>query len=210
MKPSSKTEWIDIVLTAIGTLGIVAIFAPFDWGVSPLSAAFMGAELTPYAVPFVLAIPTAVTSAAGIAKHRVTRREQMLCYALSALSATATFWGVVTTVIALLNGEQPLVVWIIPDAIAVATLTAGFFLTSRLAQRQTPSAPSHIVAMQVPFIANALMLFAACSFSTSGSLMVPRLDFGAYLTLVACTAYAVQMRRAFARDTGALSMAEGQ
>jgi hypothetical protein len=167
-----------MALTAVGVLGVIAIFLPFAWSTTPREALFdevlWRLALPAFLPPFVL-----LASIRWLMPGGLSRLERIACHVLTvaALAAMAlTFLEV--------RGPPPrLNEWIsLLGPLLVLVFGAGVYLRNPRTGRGTPYSP--ILLLQVVYIANAILVLAG---------FFPDWQMGAYCVLVTTMAYAIQI-----------------
>jgi hypothetical protein len=170
--------------TVIGAAGIVALFLPFAYDYSPVRAMFFDdwfAEVWPLGAPFFLSIPVTLASARLILFGPLSRVERLAAYASSVAAAAVTIWLVMTWV----SSDSSLLVtdWI-AVAVPLTTLAAGGAMLVHLRRNPRWEVANPILAMQLAYLANALM----CFIMFSGNLQV-----GAFAAVATTVAYVLQV-----------------
>ena len=188
-----KPARIDIGLTVVGLLAVAAIFVPFAFNIIP-GWQLLHLNLSPVmllvAVPFLLSMPIAGASALWLVHGRLSRFARIALYRAAAISAGMTLGWIVCAFsfdrTASQRDWQFLFAFVGIPAVAFGV---GLFLTIRHGRRFGATGVNCVVAAQLAFIANALLcLYLAWEVGWQP---------GAYLTVVACLAYAAQIARAF-------------
>lgn len=176
-------------LTAIGAAGIVALFLPFTYDYSPLRAMFFddwAAGAWPLGAPFLLSIPVTLASARLILFGPLSRIERLAAYASSVAAASVIIWWTVTFVstISSLCPRSCLVTdWVIV-ALPLTTLAAGGAMLVHLRRNPRWEVANPIMAMQLAYLANALMCFIGFS---------DTLQVGAFAAVATAVAYVLQV-----------------
>jgi hypothetical protein len=172
-----------LAVAIIGLAGVAAIFLPFTYGTSPLSATFDG--LWQFGVPAMLAILVTVESFRWVVTGRLTRAERIVGY-LAALVAAGCFLSIYLPDG---NGDSAwgpsgfsewfmfLVSWV--------GSAAGVCLLWRNTRTGVPSAANAIAAMQIVYAIVAV--FCIVAFASEGR------QIGAYLVAVTTLVYLVQI-----------------
>lgn len=167
-----------IALTALGSLGLVALFLPFSWGTTPLEALLDG-DLWRLAFPAFLAPFILLASIRWLGTGRLSPPERFACHLLAGAGLAVLLLDYLAV-----RGLPPrLTEWI---SLIAPLLVLGFgawiYLRGRTAGRGTPFGP--ILTLQTVYIANALLVLAG---------FFPEWEVGAYGVLAATMAYAVQI-----------------
>jgi hypothetical protein len=167
------------LLTVVGLTGVVALFLPFTFDESPVSAT--GDGLWQVALPFFLAVPVAATAAHWVIAGSLSRPERIVAYAMSVASAGLT----ILFLTALLDREWPRLVqdWL-AFAATMITMSAGgcLLLRNRVVEQSREFGP--VLAIQAAYLANALL----CLITFLGEWQV-----GAYCVVVTVIAYLLQI-----------------
>jgi len=169
-----------IVLTVVGMAGIVGLFLPFVWDVSPLLViAEAELELWPIAAPGFLSILVFAGSVRWIISGSLSRPERVIGYAMG-LGYVLTYLHFMISSFGL-AGSEVLLQMLTPIPIVLLG-TLGLVRNGRDGTAR-PFNP--VLAMQTAYLANSV--FCLWAFSTDG------LQIGAYLILVASLAYLTQI-----------------
>jgi hypothetical protein len=167
-----------MVLTAIGALGLPALILPFAWDTTPHEALVDG-WLWQLALPASLALLILPASARWIAAGALTQVENAAAY----LAAAAALACIALSYTHIESWPDGVVQWV---AVVGPVLILGFgavaFVRNLRAGR--PRSYSPILALQVVYIANAMLALAS---------FFPYWQVGAYAVVVTIMAYAIQI-----------------
>lgn len=205
MRPNRRATLTDKALTAIGALGIAAIFVPFGRDTGSLYSVLIEETYAVLAAPFILTIPILLANTYWVRAGRLPNVATTLVYAVAALSAGATSWCLGSGFWIVWSDTDPppatLQDWVfllIPTTI----LGAGLSLAVVDAVRSGYRAANPIVAAQMAFMANAALCLAIVWAGFWQTPSIKHWSIGAYLTIATCAAYATQIWRAFERRDG--------
>jgi len=170
-------------LAAGGLTGIVALFLPFTWGVSPVDAA-LSRGFWKIATPFFLSILISGASIRWAVSRSLSRVERWVAYMLSCASAFATLFFVFLPSNPWPSNAQEWGAWGLP----VPVLALGAFAVIRNARFGMLPDLSAVMAMQAAYLANSLFCLVAFWGDWGGGWQI-----GAYFVLVASVIYLVQI-----------------
>jgi len=167
-----------VVLTGVGLVGIVALFLPFTAGTSAHEG-LRHWDMWRLALPAYLSLIILPACARWIVSGTLSGLERMVGYVLAAASVILIF----LSYLQLESWPDGPVRWI---AVVLPALILGFGATilARTPRTGRPGAYRPILALQVVYIANAILALGLC---------FPNLQIGAYGILVTTTAYALQI-----------------
>jgi hypothetical protein len=179
-----------LVLTALGLAGVVALFLPFAFGVTP-PRAWADWGIWQLALPAFLPTVIVVAGVRWVRSGRLSRPEQLIGYVVGAASAIATLAFYLT----IEDWPSDALTWLSLGA-PVVILGFGIRAVARIRQTQEGSEYGPIMALQVAYIANAMLALIAWFHEWQA---------GAYCVLATVVAYALQidlMRHAPSQLTG--------
>ena len=167
-----------LVLTAMGLAGVVALFLPFAWDVTPLGA-LADWGIWQLALPAFLPIVIVVAGARWTRSGRLSRPEHLIWYVVGVASALATLAFYLT----IEGWPSDALEWLALVA-PVVILGFGTMAVARIRKTQAGSEYLPIMALQVAYIANAMLALI--------------LEFqgwraGAYCVLATVVVYALQI-----------------
>jgi len=166
------------LLTTIGGVGLIAVFLPFSWETTPAEAVREG-ELLRLALPAFLPFVILPATIRWLTTGSLSRLGTAVTYAFSV--AAAGMIGLSYLRVDGWPGRAP--EWIALVAPLLVLLFGGGALV-RLRRDGPASTYRPIMAMQVVYIANAMLALAS---------LFPDWQLGAYGVLVTVMAYAFQM-----------------
>lgn len=167
-----------MALTAIGGLGVIALFLPFTWSTTPREALLDGV-LWRLALPAGLAPVILLASIRWLKPAGLSWPERTACHVL----AVAGLAALALTYLAVREPPPRLNEWIsLLGPLLVLGFGAWVYLRNPRAGRGTPFSP--ILVMQVVYIANAILVLAG---------FFPEWQIGAYAVLATTMAYAIQI-----------------
>jgi hypothetical protein len=174
-----------LVLTAVGALGIPAIFLPFAWDESPWSVITDGAELIgAYKVlawPFVLCVPVTAAGVLWLAGGSFSRISRAIAFLLSAVVVVLTL-SLYFTQEMHLDDVQDWVSYSLP----LLSLGLGAAALVRMTKSPNSAARSYapILAMQAAYLPSCLLCLSS---------FVQDLQPGGYCALAVSAAFIVQI-----------------
>jgi len=168
-----------VALTAIGALGIAALFLPFSFGVTPLEA-MTGWKLWQLALPGILPLLILPATAWWLHSGNLPPLVRMMSYVLAAVTALDTL-----SLYRDLPDSAPfdLQGWVLLLG-PIAILAVGAFVLRRVRKTGSTATFAPILALQVTYLAHAML---ACVGE------YPRWEVGVYLVLATMGAYALQI-----------------
>jgi hypothetical protein len=184
---------IQLYLIIAGGIGIIAIFLPFTFNLSPWAAAlasfrgeiFMN-EIWHIALPAFLPVLITIATLRWLIKETLSLSERMIAYVLSATSVC------ITLSLLLKNGwPKEIKDWFI-IVIPVIALVFGIFVLLRNRHNTTLTPFLTIIAMQIAYMVNCLL----CLTGFFGGWQI-----GAYCSLVTVIVYLIQMILVFRNNT---------
>jgi hypothetical protein len=176
MEPQRRST--HIALTTCSALGLLALFLPFSWSTSPYHA-LVDWGLWRLVLPACFPLVTLPVSIRWITAGSLSRVERSIGYMLGALAV-----GMIGLSYAQLDSvPTEAVEWIALIAPLLILLFGGGALARNL-RAGRPKAYSPIMAMQVAYIANAILALASA---------FPDWEVGAYAILATVMAYAIQI-----------------
>jgi hypothetical protein len=173
-----------LAVAIIGLAGVAAIFLPFTYGTSPLSATFDG--LWQFGVPLMLAILVTLGSFRWIVTGRLSRAERLSAYLAALVAAGCILLLSGMFVVSMLTGHggSATIEWVMLAFPLLGSLTGAYLLRKNL-RAGVPDAVNAVAAMQVVYVTVAILSFAV--FGTYGW------QIGAYLVAVTTLVYLVQI-----------------
>ena len=178
-----------LAVAIIGLAGVAAIFLPFTYGTSPLSATFDG--LWQFGVPLMLAILVTLGSFRWIVTGRLSRAERLSAYLAALVAACCILLLPGVFVVSMLTGQgggatRPSggIEWFMFAFPLLGSLVGAYLLRKNL-RAGVPDAVNAVAAMQVVYVTVAILSFAV--FGTYGW------QIGAYLVAVTTLVYLVQI-----------------
>jgi hypothetical protein len=181
-----------VLITALGSAGVLLIFLPFTWSTSPLSAVIRGrsANIWQLGLPFFLAILVTVASIRRLVSGRWSRSETIVDYitALIMMCVTLSLYGRnLGWPIDLANLEWPQSTREqFAMSIPLLSVIIGVPLILRNRRRGLPEGWNAVVSMQIAYFANGLLCLLA---------FIGDWQIGAYLTLFTIMVYLIQISR---------------
>lgn len=167
-----------LVLTAMGLAGVVALFLPFAWGETPLSA-LADWGMWQLALPAFLPLVVVVVGGRWARSGRLSRPEHLIGYVVGAASALATLAFYLT----IEDWPSDALEWLALVA-PVVILGFGTMAVARIRKTQAGSEYLPIMALQVAYIANAMLALI---------LEFQGWQAGAYCVLATVVVYALQI-----------------
>src|ERR1700740_185044 len=148
----NRPKNIHLLLPLLGMLGTIALFLPFTSGNSPAHAAF-DKDLWRLALPFFLSILASAASLRWILSGSLSLPERAIAYLASAAASVMTLSVYLRLGGLPTSAKEWVSSWILP----LATMFLGLCLLIRnsLTGRSREFTP--VMALQVPYIANAVM-----------------------------------------------------
>jgi hypothetical protein len=206
-----KLTRTDTALTIVGLVAVVAIFVPFTGLTSPMNSVWPPSIVWFLGLPFFFAVPISLASAAWLAGRMLPAFARVLLYVMScsmlALTLAYTLSDLFEMIRLQLAPPREPRGWLEPgpptigDWLVVAALLLviglGICITVWHFRKFRDRSFNPVMAMQWSYIANALL---SLTVAWQGVLVEPGIAnwrIGAYLTVVACAAYAAQIVRAF-------------
>jgi hypothetical protein len=177
---------VHLMLTIAGLTGIVSLFLPFTWDVSPMKA-LLDKDFWKLAAPFFLSVLISIASLRWITTGSFGRTLQIIGYGISALSAIVTISFFFTA------GASPseFMEWI-ALSVAVVVLLAGSWLVISKLRKQVAGGYYPLIALQVAYLANCLMCLVLFRPEYS-SLFGFSWQIGAWFSLITAMIYLVQI-----------------
>jgi hypothetical protein len=177
---SSTNIKIQLLLTAIGALGVPAIILPFAFDYSPLAAASIyDLSLWRLSWPFFLPVLVIISTVRWIFLKKYSITEMIVGYIVSAAILCVTFSGYVTTY-HWADDTQSQIAFISPFVI----LFFGVFVVLKNWKKLVPMPGRTVTIMQIAYLAN-------CSLCLIG--FIDKWQVGAYFSLATAIAYLVQV-----------------
>jgi hypothetical protein len=169
-----------LLLTAIGALGVPAIILPFAFDYSPLAAASIyDLSLWRLSWPFFLPVLITIATVRWMFLKKYSKTEMTAGYIVGAAILCVTFSGYVTTYHWAVD-TQSQIAFISPFVI----LFFGVFIVLKNWKKLIPMPGGAIVIMQIAYLAN-------CSLCLIG--FIDKWQVGAYFSLATAIAYLVQI-----------------
>lgn len=172
-------------LTLAGLTGIVSLFMPFTWSVSPMQA-ILERDFWKLASPFFLSVLISIASLRWIISGSFSRTSQIFGYVISSLSAIVTISFFFT------GGASPseFMEWI-ALAVAVVVLIAGSWLVISKSRKLTAEGYCPLIALQVAYLANCLMCLLL--FCPLFDILFTGWQIGAWFSLATAIIYLFQI-----------------
>ena len=167
-----------LALTAMGLTGVVALFLPFAFGVTP-PGALADWGIWQLALPAFLPVVVVVAGARWARSGRLSRPEHLIGYVLGAASALATLAFYLT----IAEWPSDALTWLSVVA-PLVILGFGTWAVARIRKTQAGSEYGPIMALQVAYIANAMLALIA---------WFHQWQAGAYCVLATIVVYALQI-----------------
>ena len=175
----------NLLLTGLGIAGIAALFLPFVGNISPMDASFEEDPFWKLALPFFLSMPVLAASIRWIVSGSLSRPERNVAYTIGLAIACVTlsiYWsGDWFDELGSVKG------WITTFN-PIAVLLLGVYLLFRKSHANRIRHFRPVMALQVPYLANAL--FCLIGFGTDDWFA---LQAGAYCVLLTVVAYLLQI-----------------
>jgi len=177
---------VHLFLAIAGLTGVVSLFIPFTWDVSPMKA-LLDKDFWKLAAPFFLTILISIASFRWLITGSFSRGWQTIGYFISAVSAIITISFFFT------GGASPseFMEWI-ALAVAVVVLLAGSWLVIAKSRKQIAEGYCPLIALQVAYLANCLMCLVLFR-PEYNSLFGYSWQIGAWLSLATAMIYMFQI-----------------
>jgi hypothetical protein len=168
---------IQLLLTVLGGIGILAIFLNFAWGTSPWAAA-LAKDLWRVALPFFLPVLVTIASLRWLLSKALSGTERLIAYLVSAVMVCATLSIYVT------NDAWPneFNEWL-GFCLHIATLGLGIFALLRTRRNAALCSFRAILSMQIAYLSNCLLCLSS---------FFDQWQVGAYCSLVTVIVYLTQ------------------
>jgi hypothetical protein len=181
-----QQEKVHLWITLAGLTGIVSLFLPFTWSVSPMKA-LLDKDIWKLAAPFFLSIPIIIASLRWFITGSFSRSWQTIGYVTSAGSA------IITVSFFFTGGAFPSEFreWF-ALAVAVFVLLAGNLLVIMKLRKHAEEGYCPLIALQVAYLANCLMCLVLFRPEYS-SLFGFSWQIGAWFSLATALIYLLQI-----------------
>lgn len=181
----SNQRRIHIFLAIAGMTGIIGLFLPFSWDVSPMKA-LIAKDFWQLAAPAFLSILVTSATLRWIILGSFSRPEKIIAYSVSVTSACITLSFILKMDLFQTDFQE----WV-SAIIPIVVLLLGAFVVIRNSSKKGLRNYNPLIAMEIAYLANCL--FCLAGFWSNGNQILGGWEIGAYFCLAACIVYTLHI-----------------
>ena len=186
-----RLQNLHLVLAIVGISGIVALFLPFTYDVSPMMGV-IDEGFWPLSFPFFLSIAVSAASVRWITSGSFSKLESATAYIVSSATAGITLAWITDAFSAAGSEPSSIGMWLIVITPTVVLLLGTYLLVREL-RRKGLQGFCPVLALQIAYLGNAV--FCLLAFANDLGWQA-----GAYLSLVTAVAYLIQIGLAYSQS----------